>query len=122
MAALARGKRLQCTTLREEESKWGREGGGCVVECGYLEREREREDLIHYYHYYYHRLDDGSPVPPECAIKIFKTTLNEFFRRDKYIKEDYRFKNRFGKQNPRKIVRLWAEKEMHNLKRYSSLA
>ena len=120
MAALARGKRLQCTTLREEESKWGREGGGCVVECGYL--EREREDLIHYYHYYYHRLDDGSPVPPECAIKIFKTTLNEFFRRDKYIKEDYRFKNRFGKQNPRKIVRLWAEKEMHNLKRYSSLA
>ena len=93
-----------------------------MVECGYLEREREREreDLIHYYHYYYHRLDDGSPVPPECAIKIFKTTLNEFFRRDKYIKEDYRFKNRFGKQNPRKIVRLWAEKEMHNLKRYSN--
>lgn len=65
-------------------------------------------------------LEDGTPVPDECAIKIFKTTLNEFFRRDKYIKEDYRFKNRFGKQNPRKIVRLWAEKEMHNLKRLHS--
>ena len=94
------------------------EGGRRV--CGGMWREREKISYIIYH--YYHRLDDGSPVPPECAIKIFKTTLNEFFRRDKYIKEDYRFKNRFGKQNPRKIVRLWAEKEMHNLKRYSNHA
>lgn len=64
------------------------------------------------------RLEDGTAMPTECAIKIFKTSLNEFFRRDKYIKDDYRFKSRFNKQNPRKIVRMWAEKEMHNLKRY----
>lgn len=57
-------------------------------------------------------------VPPECAIKVFKTTLNEFKNRDRYIKDDYRFKERFGKQNPRKVVKLWAEKEMHNLKRW----
>ena len=63
------------------------------------------------------RSEDGHVIPSECAIKVFKTTLNEFFRRDKYIKDDYRFKNRFNKQNPRKIVRMWAEKEMHNLKR-----
>lgn len=56
-------------------------------------------------------------VPSECAIKVFKTTLNEFKTRDKYIRDDYRFKDRLGKQNPRKIIRLWAEKEMHNLQR-----
>ena len=50
-------------------------------------------------------------------MKVFKTTLNEFKNRDRYIKDDYRFKARFGKQNPRKFVRMWAEKEMHNLKR-----
>ncbi|XP_056593585.1 serine/threonine-protein kinase RIO3 [Triplophysa dalaica] len=56
-------------------------------------------------------------VPQECVLKVFKTTLNEFKNRDKYIKDDYRFKDRFGKLNPRKIIRLWAEKEMHNLTR-----
>ncbi len=56
-------------------------------------------------------------VPRECALKIFKTTLNEFKNRDRYIKDDYRFRGRVGNQNPRKIVKLWAEKEMHNLKR-----
>merc|ERR1711915_55326 len=45
----------------------------------------------------------------------FKTTLNEFKTRDKYIRDDYRFKDRFGKQNPRKIIHMWAEKELHNL-------
>uniref|UniRef100_A0A8C2KY17 Serine/threonine-protein kinase RIO3 n=1 Tax=Cyprinus carpio TaxID=7962 RepID=A0A8C2KY17_CYPCA len=56
-------------------------------------------------------------VPEECVLKVFKTTLNEFKNRDKYIKDDYRFKDRFSKLNPRKIIRLWAEKEMHNLSR-----
>ncbi|XP_069778715.1 serine/threonine-protein kinase RIO3 [Narcine bancroftii] len=56
-------------------------------------------------------------VPAECAVKVFKTTLNEFKNRDKYIKDDYRFRDRFSKLNPRKIIRMWAEKEMHNLTR-----
>jgi RIO kinase 3 len=56
-------------------------------------------------------------IPKECAIKIFKTTLNEFKARDKYIQDDYRFKDRFSKQNPRKVIHMWAEKEMHNLMR-----
>ena len=51
-------------------------------------------------------------------MKVFKTTLNKFKNRDRYIKDDYRFKARFSKQNPRKVVRMWAEKEMHNLKRF----
>ncbi|KAM4705885.1 serine/threonine-protein kinase RIO3 [Rhinophrynus dorsalis] len=60
---------------------------------------------------------EDQEIPAECAIKVFKTTLNEFKNRDKYIKDDYRFKDRFSKLNPRKIIRMWAEKEMHNLKR-----
>ncbi|XP_037031578.1 serine/threonine-protein kinase RIO3 [Bradysia coprophila] len=56
-------------------------------------------------------------VPKECAIKIFKTTLNEFKQRDRYIKDDYRFKDRFSKQNNRTVINMWAEKEMHNLMR-----
>jgi len=54
-------------------------------------------------------------VPKECAVKVFKTTLNEFKTRDKYIRDDYRFKDRFSKQNPRKVIHMWAEKELHNL-------
>ena len=30
-------------------------------------------------------------VPKECAVKVFKTTLNEFRTRDKYIRDDYRY-------------------------------
>uniref|UniRef100_H3C7K7 Serine/threonine-protein kinase RIO3 n=2 Tax=Tetraodon nigroviridis TaxID=99883 RepID=H3C7K7_TETNG len=56
-------------------------------------------------------------VPDEVVLKVFKTTLNEFKNRDRYIKDDYRFIDRFSKLNPRKIIRLWAEKEMHNLTR-----
>ncbi|XP_055944116.1 serine/threonine-protein kinase RIO3-like [Argiope bruennichi] len=58
--------------------------------------------------------EEESPSP-EFAIKVYKTTLNEFQNRDQYIKDDHRFRNRFTKQNPRKIIHLWAEKEMRNL-------
>ncbi|KAM9775411.1 serine/threonine-protein kinase RIO3 [Syngnathus typhle] len=60
---------------------------------------------------------EEQPVPDEVVLKVFKTTLNEFKNRDRYIKDDYRFIDRFTKLNPRKIIRLWAEKEMHNLSR-----
>lgn len=59
--------------------------------------------------------DDRVDVPSECAIKVFKTTLNEFKTRDKYIKGDHRFRGSFTRQNPRKTVRMWAEKEARNL-------
>ena len=60
---------------------------------------------------------EEQPLPHECAIKVFKTTLSEFKQRDKYIKDDHRFKGRIGNQTARKTVHLWAEKEMHNLNR-----
>lgn len=56
-------------------------------------------------------------VPKECCIKVFKTTLSEFKQRDRYIKDDHRFKDRIGKQTTRRIIHLWAEKEMANLMR-----
>jgi len=61
--------------------------------------------------------EEEGTLPTEYALKVYKTTLNEFKTREKYIKEDYRFKDRFQKQNPRKIIRLWAEKEFRNLQR-----
>lgn len=60
-------------------------------------------------------------IPKECAIKVFKTTLNEFKTRDKYIEADYRFKDRFSKQNPHKIVHMWAEKEKYNIMRMQKI-
>ena len=56
-------------------------------------------------------------LPKEVAIKIFKTTLIEFKSREKYIKDDYRFKSRLRHSNPRRLIAAWVEKEMHNLKR-----
>lgn len=67
-------------------------------------------------HAYGGQIDDHI-IPPECALKVFKTTLNEFKKRDQYIRNDYRFRARFKKQNPRKFIQMWAEKEMHNLNR-----
>lgn len=59
---------------------------------------------------------NNDPVPSELAVKVFKTTLNEFKNRQDYIANDYRFKDRFKKMNPRKVIRMWCEKELFNLK------
>ncbi|XP_065340350.1 serine/threonine-protein kinase RIO3 [Cloeon dipterum] len=59
--------------------------------------------------------EDGTQLPKNCAVKVFKTTMNEFKERDKYIRNDYRFRDKFTKQNCRKMIELWAEKELRNL-------
>ena len=43
----------------------------------------------------------------------------ENFKRNICLQDDYRFKDRFSKQNPRKVIHMWAEKEMHNLVKMS---
>ena len=43
----------------------------------------------------------------------------ESYKRNIYLQDDYRFKDRFSKQNPRKVIHMWAEKEMHNLVKMS---
>lgn len=35
----------------------------------------------------------------------------------RYVSGDYRFRNGYCKSNPRKMVQMWAEKEMRNLAR-----
>ncbi|KAL4217649.1 Serine/threonine-protein kinase RIO3 [Mactra antiquata] len=57
-------------------------------------------------------------LPPEVAIKVYKTTLSEFKTREKYVHGDHRFsKDDYKKQNPRKIIMMWAMKEAANLNR-----
>ena len=53
----------------------------------------------------------------EYAIKIYKTSILVFKDRDKYVEGEFRFRNGHCKSNPRKMIKLWAEKEMRNLKR-----
>lgn len=50
------------------------------------------------------------------AIKIYKTSTMVFRDREKYITGERRFK-RFSRGNSRKLVKLWAEKEVRNLHR-----
>jgi RIO kinase 1 len=57
-------------------------------------------------------------VGGEYAVKVFKTTLNEFKNREEYIEGEWRFRfDKFSHQNPRRLIKLWAQKEMRNLKR-----
>ena len=53
----------------------------------------------------------------ECAIKVYKTSILVFKDRDKYVTGEFRFRHGYARHNPRKMVRLWAEKEMRNLNR-----
>ena len=53
----------------------------------------------------------------DCAIKVYKTSILVFKDRDKYVTGEFRFRHGYSRHNPRKMVRLWAEKEMRNLSR-----
>jgi serine/threonine-protein kinase RIO1 len=53
----------------------------------------------------------ATPDDVEVAIKIFRTTEAQFRNKAEYIESDVRC------QNPRKVIHLWAEKELGNLKR-----
>jgi RIO kinase 1 len=53
----------------------------------------------------------------DLAIKIYKTSILVFKDRDRYVSGEHRFKNGYCKSNPRKMVKVWAEKEYRNLRR-----
>ncbi|KAL9609287.1 MAG: hypothetical protein Q9204_009166, partial [Flavoplaca sp. TL-2023a] len=66
--------------------------------------------------------DDGSPetasiTPLQRAIKVYKTSILVFKDRDKYVTGEHRFRAGYSKSNNRAMVKVWAEKEMRNLKR-----
>lgn len=58
-----------------------------------------------------------SPEGRHLALKIYKTSILVFKDRDRYVTGEFRFKNGYARSNPRKMVRLWAEKELRNLRR-----
>lgn len=72
----------------------------------------------------YHALsipqDDSSEAalaPLQRAMKVYKTSILVFKDRDKYVTGEYRFRQGYSKSNNRAMVKVWAEKEMRNLKR-----
>ena len=53
----------------------------------------------------------------ELAVKIYKTSILIFKDRQRYVTGEFRFRNGHCKSNPRKMIKMWAEKELRNLKR-----
>lgn len=70
--------------------------------------------------------DDDKEIPnentdiedvKEFAIKIYKTSILVFKDRDKYVSGEHRWRKGYCKSNPRKMVKVWAEKELRNYRR-----
>ncbi|KAG5175412.1 RIO1 family-domain-containing protein [Tribonema minus] len=68
----------------------------------------------------------GASITGEFAIKvhmlsnIFKTSILVFKDRDKYVSGEFRYRHGYCRSNPRKMVKVWAEKEMRNLRRLTA--
>jgi RIO kinase 1 len=62
-------------------------------------------------------LNNSPLLPLHLALKIYKTSILTFKDRDRYVTGEFRFRSGYSRSNPRKMVRLWAEKEMRNLRR-----
>ncbi|KAL9099202.1 MAG: hypothetical protein Q9163_005267 [Psora crenata] len=60
---------------------------------------------------------EAAATPLHRAIKVYKTSILVFKDRDKYVTGEYRFRSGYNKSNNRAMVKLWAEKEMRNLRR-----
>jgi len=61
--------------------------------------------------------DPNPATATEYAIKVYKTSILVFKDRDKYVSGEHRWRNGYCKSNPRKMVKVWAEKELRNYKR-----
>lgn len=61
--------------------------------------------------------EDTSVTDKEYAVKIYKTSILVFKDRERYVDGEFRFRNTKNQSNPRKMVKVWAEKEFRNLKR-----
>lgn len=61
--------------------------------------------------------DNSDAVPQHRAIKVYKTSILVFKDRQKYVEGEFRFRRGYNKSNNRAMVKVWAEKEMRNLRR-----
>ncbi|CDK25492.1 unnamed protein product [Kuraishia capsulata CBS 1993] len=66
----------------------------------------------------YHAMNEETGK--EYAVKIYKTSILVFKDRERYVDGEFRFRNTKSQHNPRKMVKVWAEKEFRNLKRLHS--
>ncbi|KAL4860550.1 hypothetical protein BDV12DRAFT_181406 [Aspergillus spectabilis] len=69
------------------------------------------------YHAMLHPENDFDAAPIHRAIKVYKTSILVFKDRDKYVTGEFRFRQGYNKSNNRAMVKVWAEKEMRNLRR-----
>jgi RIO kinase 1 len=61
--------------------------------------------------------ENPEPQPLHRAIKVYKTSILVFKDRDRYVTGEHRFRGGYNKSSNRAMVKVWAEKEMRNLKR-----
>ena len=61
--------------------------------------------------------EEVAAVTLHRAIKVYKTSILVFKDRDKYMTGEFRFRQGYNKSSHRAMVKVWAEKEMRNLKR-----
>ncbi|KIW76564.1 hypothetical protein Z517_09008 [Fonsecaea pedrosoi CBS 271.37] len=61
--------------------------------------------------------EDGSQEDTHVAIKVYKTAILVFKDREKYVTGEFRFRKGYRTRDNRAMVKMWAEKEMRNLKR-----
>ncbi|KAM7510245.1 hypothetical protein LguiB_009120 [Lonicera macranthoides] len=58
---------------------------------------------------------------PVLFVDLMFTSISDddcnYLNRDRYIQGDFRFRRGYCKNNPRKMMEIWAEKEMRNLNR-----
>jgi RIO kinase 1 len=71
---------------------------------------------------YHAQVSDHAPPniahQPSLAVKIYRTSILSFRARQAYIVGEYRFKGEYSSsRNARKMVKVWAEKELRNLRR-----
>ena len=58
------------------------------------------------------------PANTPLAVKVYKTSILVFRDRRRYVDGEHRFEKGYTSgKNPRKMVQLWAEKELRNYKR-----
>ncbi|GMM41519.1 protein kinase [Hanseniaspora uvarum] len=65
-------------------------------------------------------LQPDMTLKKQYAVKIYKTSILIFKDRERYINGEFRFRNNKNQHNPRKLIKIWAEKEFRNLKRIYS--
>jgi RIO kinase 1 len=92
-----------CLSTGKEANVYYAKAGHSRIENSFTKEEDEKKSSEH--------------EVREYAVKIFKTSILVFKDRDKYVSGEYRWRKGYCKSNPRKMVKVWAEKEMRNYRR-----